>query len=428
MQLLGNAAAIGGIVLGLMLAKSTIEGSLGSKVGGALKKFQNSAQKGAESRYKRSALGRGEAIRKQAKENYRTEKFARKLSRPGFNPTRLAAGGLTGLTSKLPGQAGARKQMSALTRAATAESRKAEEQELKDAAYLVESLNASELQNRIDSKSTPDAVKAASIARLTQIGSPKDYEKYVNQFGNDTSEKTRMVRHALASGLANNGQQFLKATDLDSIKNGGLGGATLSQIAGQNASSGVLSQEKMVSDNTSNLQYAYENADAAGKARMQETAAALLNNPQLSGKIKHNGDKIREIAGSGAPPTGGAGDGGRSHQELMERSRQLMGQGGTVPTAPAQGGTLNVPHGPTVATNPGAPTVSTNPGTSTVPTGPTVSISPDAATVPTGPTVPTTPATTRIAPQGGGGLPTTRTNPPRPDQGPGPTTPINPRS
>jgi hypothetical protein len=182
---------------------------------------------------------------------------------------------------------------------------KAEFEDVKAEQSLVSSLDMSQLKNRIEDPTATGARKAAIIDRMIKIGEPKEYAKYINQYGNDQSEESSIVRRTMANSLRESGPQFLKASDLDDISTGKLTKPddfgvnqtrTFKDIAIKNTAAGVTSQEKMVGEASVNLTYQYSVADQAGKNRLQATAKELLANDNLKGKIKHNVSAIEGIA------------------------------------------------------------------------------------------------------------------------------------
>jgi hypothetical protein len=183
---------------------------------------------------------------------------------------------------------------------------KAELEEVKAASVLIESKGIEALQEIISSPAKSATQKAAALERLVQIGDPGHYEEAVNTYGHDTSEENSIIRKTLSRSLAENGPQFLKAPDLDAIKNGKLqieepdGSITklnLADVARRNVASGVYSQEKMVVDSNGSLNFALSSADSAGRELLMQTANDLIKNETLRGKIKHNRAAINTIAG-----------------------------------------------------------------------------------------------------------------------------------
>jgi hypothetical protein len=173
---------------------------------------------------------------------------------------------------------------------------KAELEDVKAEQALIANFDTGKLKGILDSSTSSSASKAAALDRLIKISKPSEYDKYVNQYGNDKSEGSSVIRSTMAQSLAANGPKFLKASDIDNLQTGSLGGAKLQDIAGRNVASGVLSQEKMVDESNDNLHYAFESSDLAGQQRMVNTAAALRDNDILKGKIKHNASSIENLS------------------------------------------------------------------------------------------------------------------------------------
>jgi hypothetical protein len=179
---------------------------------------------------------------------------------------------------------------------------KAEMDDVKAEQSLISNLDMTSLTAALtNSKST--ARTAAVIDRMITIGEPKNYEAAVNQYGSDKSEGNSTVRQTIAGALRERGPQFLKASDLDNISTGNLGGKTLSSMAQTNIKQGVYSQEKLVSEAAVNIKYAYEQADPDGKKAMFDTASELKVNETLKGKIKHNVLAIDNLAEKKDPIT-----------------------------------------------------------------------------------------------------------------------------
>lgn len=180
---------------------------------------------------------------------------------------------------------------------------KVQAEEVQAAHATIDNMDESGLQEVFArSSEASEAKKAAALQRLIAISNPEKYQNLVNQYGHDDSPATRMVRLAMAESLAKEGPKFLKAVDIDKISRGAMGNQTLGTMAAENVKSGVLSQERMVSDNNANLRFAYDVSDDEGKAKLRTTAEALVQNPYLKGNIKHNQAAIQEMQHPDEPP------------------------------------------------------------------------------------------------------------------------------
>ena len=171
-----------------------------------------------------------------------------------------------------------------------------------------------------------EARVSAAIERLAKVGSTEEIAAVANQYG--SSGSSSLINRSLASALASDGPEFMKASDLDNIANGRMGatydknnpndpaknrsGAKFETIAVENIRSGVLSQEKMVGASNDTLRYARDLtsgtgetepqraynagfADAEARKVLKNTATKLLDNEDLQGKIKHNVGGITEL-------------------------------------------------------------------------------------------------------------------------------------
>lgn len=194
---------------------------------------------------------------------------------------------------------------------------KADLEDVRAEQSLISGLNMTDLKAKLDDVKSSPARTAAVVDRMIKIGMPEDYQDAVNKFGSDRSPGSAVIRQTMASSLREAGPQFLKASDLDNISTGNLGAidsttgtrtvGTLKEIAMNNVKQGVYSQEKLVSEASVNIKYAFENSELEGKQRMVDTAAELKVNPTLRGKIKHNAQVIDLIStaqdpGPNVPP------------------------------------------------------------------------------------------------------------------------------
>lgn len=196
---------------------------------------------------------------------------------------------------------------------------KAELEEVKAAGVTVESMNFSELREYLNEASS-SAQKAAALDRMVTIGSPSDYEEYVDHYGSRSDASESIIRSTLAESLSKN-NPLLKAADIDNIRNGQMGkqiydangntvdsdgnplgknASTLAETVKNNVGANVVSQAKMATMSSADLKYAFDSTsgDPAARDKLIETANSLLNNDQLKGNIQHNEKQIREIAGA----------------------------------------------------------------------------------------------------------------------------------
>lgn len=197
---------------------------------------------------------------------------------------------------------------------------KAEAEEVKAEHAFVDSLDESALNKIIQNGNGEhsDAKVAAALERLVKVGSTESIQNAVDRHTNNGTGPS-VVTKSLANALAADGPQFLKASDIDNIARGQLGktrkdangnsivGAdgrevidqrSFSETASANIEAGVYSQEKLVSANGDELNYAYNVTSDTGKLKMSDTATALEANEVLRGKIKHNANEIHTIATS----------------------------------------------------------------------------------------------------------------------------------
>lgn len=195
---------------------------------------------------------------------------------------------------------------------------KLELEEVKAAGVTVENMDLPQLNNIMNDvgKDYSAAQKAAALDRIVKIGDPGDYEKYVDSYGSDSSNKNAIVRSTLADSIANNGPGWLKSSDIDNIRNGNMGkdqrdasgkvigtnASSLADVARNNAKSGVESQAKMANDTKGNIEYLQKHADSAGQQVLAQTAQDLLNNPNLRGQLKHNTDAVKGLASKAPQP------------------------------------------------------------------------------------------------------------------------------
>lgn len=180
---------------------------------------------------------------------------------------------------------------------------KAELEDIQAEKTFVSNLSSTEdVHKALGSGNNSNARTAALVDRLITIGKPDDYAGYVNKYGSDSSEKNSVLRQSIARSLGENGPKFLKGSNLDTIRTGGLGGAGASfeNIAASN--SAVYSEKNMVADTNDNIRYAYSVANDDGKKKLIETAVKLTQNPVLKGEIKHNEDAINFLVSQSSTP------------------------------------------------------------------------------------------------------------------------------
>lgn len=162
-----------------------------------------------------------------------------------------------------------------------------------------------------------NATKAAALERLVSVGGMKSIQEAVNSVG--ASGESNIMTKTLANALQKDGPQFLKAPDIDNIRNGKLGSSfvdvegktqqiksTLEEITLDNLASNVLSPEKIVKSSNSELAYAQQivsDAVAAGDARgataraaIQDKAAQVLDSDILKVQVKHNEGAVYSMA------------------------------------------------------------------------------------------------------------------------------------
>lgn len=164
-----------------------------------------------------------------------------------------------------------------------------------------------------------NATKAAALERLVSVGGMKSIQEAVNTVG--ASGESNIMTKTLANALQKDGPQFLKAPDIDNIRNGKLGStfvdtdgktqqikSTLQDIVMDNMESGVMSAEKIVKSSGNELSYAQELADkaaAAGNTKaqtvLQQKANEVLDSDILKVQIKHNGSAVYKMAGKPMP-------------------------------------------------------------------------------------------------------------------------------
>jgi hypothetical protein len=164
-----------------------------------------------------------------------------------------------------------------------------------------------------------NATKAAALERLVSVGGMKSIQEAVNTVGK--SGKSDIMTKTLANALQKDGPQFLKAPDIDNIRNGKLGSSfidtegktqqiksTLQEITLDNLASGVMSAEKIVKSSGNELSYAQDLADTAAAAGntqaqtvLQQKANEVLNSDILKVQIKHNGSAVYKMAGKPMP-------------------------------------------------------------------------------------------------------------------------------
>jgi hypothetical protein len=188
---------------------------------------------------------------------------------------------------------------------------KAELEDVKAEQSLISNLQMNDLKVKLADSSSSPARQAAVIDRMIKIGDPADYASAVNKYGSDKSAEHSVIRQTMAASLREAGPQFLKASDLDNISTGNLKsvdsatGATITKTLGSmardNIKQGVYSEEKLASEAAVNIKFAFSEADLEGKQRMVNTAAALKNNDNLKGKIKHNAQAIENLSKAQAP-------------------------------------------------------------------------------------------------------------------------------
>lgn len=194
---------------------------------------------------------------------------------------------------------------------------KATAENIEAEAVTVRNMDRASLQGILGDQNSSSERKAAAMQRLITTtdpiqqdsdGNEVGYLRYANAALSDTSDRGETLRRITAETIGKTSQLF-KASDLDRYATGQMqdnSGAykSLEQTVRENMASGVLSQEKMVSETSGNLSFAFRVSDAGpngGKQQMVDTAYALENNPDLVGKLKHNRDAIHSIRNGNQP-------------------------------------------------------------------------------------------------------------------------------
>lgn len=285
-------------------------GAIGGKISGAVEKGTRAGVTGGvntgKKRWERSAFGRGQALRKQAKEDYKNERFLEGLDDPskakGYERarrryTRLAAGGLAGAADELgiQGTGSMQAQNTRLERAAAAGLAMKEKRVNED--IQAESINVnqmalgdhttgeagvlSELLNKdgtLRAGVDPNSARtAALIQKAMTAGAGEQKAAIIDAFRRTQdmhgqgSLGARTVASSLQSG-ANAG--YYSASAIDAISRGAAdksaAAMTLEGLKGNK-----FNAEKMAAANADDTEWADKVADAAAAAG--DTVARDLN-------------------------------------------------------------------------------------------------------------------------------------------------------
>lgn len=135
-------------VFAVMKGALAAAGAIGGRIAQGVQRGSGGVSKGAEGKFANSAMGRGIAIRKAAKANYKTSQFAARLNEEGEGSegvkgavrrargryTRTAAGGVSGMANQLgiKETGGMKAQSNALARVAVSGAAKAEHEDIQN--------------------------------------------------------------------------------------------------------------------------------------------------------------------------------------------------------------------------------------------------------------------------------------------------------
>lgn len=392
-QIIGAAI----IVLPLFAVPSLLKKSLDGipVVGQMASRWGNRANSKIGSRlkdsYRGSLIGRGAAIRKQGRENYRTRRFAERISQDGVLGT-INQGLAKGIGVTKTGRAG----QDQLMKRATAETVRARAEEAEDAKKLISNENLSGSQRQelaMNGKVTlangktysgESMQRAAIEMQLDGAGSYGDIKSIISasaKGGALSSFSPIISQGALKAGSKD---PTFSGKRIDDIAQG-----TFNYEDGLLATirDGKLTSEALAGMHNSAREEAIKiasNADAALVAKgqqpqymqaLQSAAMGLENSTELRAKIAGNTDAHRDIvkilgremvaSGSTAPDQNNATQPQVvqepvSRESVSQRARQraddaARGTAGTEPLIAGSDGSITIPHSDTPPTPPTPP-------------------------------------------------------------------------
>lgn len=267
---------------------------MASRANGTLSKRANES-------VKNSVIGRGMAIRKAGRENYRTKKFAERIAKGGAS--RFFAQGIA-VTKE--GQAA---QKSVL-QSALATEQKARIEEVNAAKAVIEHANLSGTERQAlalgktvvkngQSYKGGDLQKAA-IDMQMQTGSYDEVHSIVSQSGSSLLEHSQRIQQGLiANGWGTKSPAFA-GKNLDKIAQGGITSEADMDTAMLSAiSEGRYTAEALASMNNDARQRVIDAAKASSDpnhlAALKQAAAQVVSTPELQGKVAGNTQAVQHI-------------------------------------------------------------------------------------------------------------------------------------
>lgn len=286
-------------------------GAIGGKISGAVEKgvrgATNGGVGGGKKAWERSAFGRGQALRKQAKQDYKNERFLKGLGDPdeeGISDwekrrrqyTRRAAGGLAGaLPEDL--QTGSMKAQNTRLERAAASADAIEQKRIQEETQAegVKAANQGDdaLIATIESGNVNDPAVAAAINELAKRQNFDGIEKAIDRFAR--SGETSLASRTLASSLTQHSTGLVTSGQIGAMSRGVLEDSYADTV-NKNIAAGILSPDKMAEAGPSALDEASRRAVSdEAKQSLINSANTVASDPILSKKIGRNATQISNL-------------------------------------------------------------------------------------------------------------------------------------
>ena len=270
-------------VFAVMKGALAAAGAIGGRIAQGVQRGSGGVSKGAEGKFANSAMGRGIAIRKAAKANYKTSQFAARLNEEGEDSkgvkgvvrrargryTRTAAGGVSGMANQLgvEGTGSMKAQNHALTRAAVSGAAKAENEDTQNEMVRINRTNnpiaeAQESLNNALQNNDMIKAKAAQNVLLTAGGAGVDGFRDAMKSANETTNR-ELVAALKQNALQNHsGAMKEKGAEVNSWAGSS---STMHEVVTRSGSAagiqpmGSLSDSQIAKQSKSSLQHSVDN-------------------------------------------------------------------------------------------------------------------------------------------------------------------------
>ena len=321
-------------VFAVMKGALAAAGAIGGRIAQGVQRGSGGVSKGAEGKFANSAMGRGIAIRKAAKANYKTSQFAARLNEEGEDSkgvkgvvrrargryTRTAAGGVSGMANQLgvEGTGSMKAQSNALARVAVSGAAKAEHEDIQNEETRLrrdpgglekvqESLQKALLAG--------DEIKAKAAQNVLLTSGGKGVDEFAKAMANvESRAKSELIAALKQNTLQNHGSVKEKSGAVAHWA--ASGGGTLTSSQGSADAYSGLSDKQLATQTGGSAATAGAMAALAAPSRTadggtESRAHRILNNTSasedISGSTREIMEQLSNRSSPPPPPSGGNG-------------------------------------------------------------------------------------------------------------------------